>query len=128
MQTSIYLARLMGPIGIAIGAGMLVNSRVYRRMAEEFLESYALIYFSGLIAGTAGLAVVLAHNVWSADWRVVVTLLGWAAFVGGIVRIVLPQFTRTIGNAMFERPLVFKIGGAITLALGLGLGYEGYFA
>ena len=45
MSTSVFLAKLIGPILIVIGVGMLVNARVYRALAEEFLRSHALIYF-----------------------------------------------------------------------------------
>ena len=57
-------------------------------MAEEFLRSRALIYLSGLLTMTAGLAIVLAHNVWARDWPVLITVLGWLATIGGAVRIV----------------------------------------
>ena len=45
--------------------------------AEEFLNSHALIYLAGIITLTAGLAIVLTHNVWAADWRILITVLGW---------------------------------------------------
>jgi hypothetical protein len=128
MPTSIFLARLMGPMGVAIGAGLLINPRIYRRVAEEFLESQALIYFSGLIAGSAGLAVVVTHNVWSADWRIVVTLLGWIAFLTAAMRIVAPTISEPIGRFIFERPRIHTVAGAITLALGLVLSYAGFIA
>ena len=34
----------------------------------------------------AGLAIVLVHNVWTFDWRVIITILGWLAVLGGIFR------------------------------------------
>ena len=46
-------------------------------MADEFLRSRALIYLSGVLIHDGGLAIVLTHNVWVADWRVLITLLGW---------------------------------------------------
>ena len=128
MPNSVFLARLMGPMGIAIGLGMLFNRSAYRRVAEEFLDSQALIYFSGLIAGTGGLAVILTHNVWSADWRVVITLLGWIAFVTALARIVVPTIAEPIGRAIFESRGIYMLAGVITLALGLWLGFEGYVA
>ena len=50
MQRSIYLAKLIGPVFVVIGIGMLVNGAVYRAMASEFLHSHALIYLAGLLA------------------------------------------------------------------------------
>jgi hypothetical protein len=126
MPISQFLARLMGPMGIAIGAGMLINPRAYRRVAEEFLDSQALIYFSGLIAGSAGLALIISHNIWAADWRLVITLLGWIAFLTAVARIVAPTLAEPIGRYIFERRSIIAIAGVITLALGILLSVKGY--
>src|SRR5437899_11662419 len=98
MPTSVFLAKLIGPVAIAIAVGVLANAAVYRKLSEEFLASHALIYLAGILGMTAGVAVVLSHNVWAADWRVLITLLGWLAAVGGAVRIVLPQQAESMGR------------------------------
>jgi hypothetical protein len=97
MPTSIFLARLIGPVIVAIGIGLLADAAVYRKMAEEGLRSHVLIYLSGLLMMTAGLATVLSHNVWAADWRVLITLIGWLGTIGGAVRIVIPQQAESVG-------------------------------
>jgi hypothetical protein len=79
MQTSIFLARLIGPVMALVGVSLLVNELAFRKMAQEFLRSPALIFFSGMILMPAGLAVVLSHNVWVLNWPLIITLLGWIA-------------------------------------------------
>ena len=32
---------------------------------------------------TAGMAVILTPDVWTADWRVLITLLGWLTVIAG---------------------------------------------
>ena len=78
-RISLFLARLLGPIFVAIAVGVLVNGAVFRAIAEEGLRSHALIYLTGLFAITAGVAILLNHNVWVADWRVLITIFGWLA-------------------------------------------------
>ena len=90
MANSIFLARLIGPIMLAVGIGVFVNGAVYRPLADEFLRSRALIYLSGLLLMTAGLAIVLTHNVWAPTGRCMITILGWLAAIGGAVRIICP--------------------------------------
>jgi len=126
MSTSIFLAKLIGPILLAIGVGMLLNGKVYRGLAREFLHSQALIYLSGVLAMLGGLAIILSHNVWTADWRVLVTLLGWLAAVGGVVRIVLPQQVEGMGLALYRHPPTLVISAAVTLAIGALLVFFGY--
>jgi uncharacterized membrane protein len=127
MPTSIFLAKLIGQILMVIGIGMLVNAKVYRTLVDEFLRSHALIYLSGLLSITAGLAIVLSHNVWTADWRIIITILGWLAAIGGALRIALPQQVEMIGRAIYARPMALTIGGAVVLALGALLSFFGYF-
>ena len=43
MQTSVFLAKLIGPLLLAVGVGLIASAAVYRRLAEKFLVSHALI-------------------------------------------------------------------------------------
>ena len=126
MQRSIYLAKLIGPVAAAIGIGMLVNMPVYRAMGLQFLHSHALIYLSGLITMTVGIALVLAHNEWKADWRVIITVLGWLATIGGAIRIVAPQQVEALGLRIMVDGNVGMIAGFVVLVLGAVLSYFGY--
>ncbi len=126
VPTSIFLARLIGPIMLAVGVGIFVNSAVYRALADEFLRSRALIYLSGLLAMTAGLALVLTHNVWVLGWTVIITILGWLMAIGGAVRIIAPQGTEKVGRAVLKHNMGLQISGAIWVAIGLLLCYFGY--
>ena len=126
MPTSTFLAKLIGPVALAIGVGLIANAAAYRRLADEFLRSTALIYLSGLLALSAGLAIVLSHNVWTADWRVLITVLGWLAVLAGVVRIVLPQGTEAIGRRVLQHPQSLLIAAAIWLAIGAVLSFFGY--
>ncbi len=127
MPTSVFLAKLIGPVFLAVGIGLMVNAAVYRKLAEEFLRSHALIYLSGLLTMTAGLAVVLAHNVWAADWRIIITLLGWLAAIGGALRIVVPQQSERMGRWFMARPARLTVAAAMWLAIGALLCFFGYF-
>ena len=126
MQTSIFLAQLIGPTLAVIGLGMLVNREAYREMAEEFLDNRALIYLAGVLALVPGLAIVILHNVWVFDWRLIVTLFGWLAVIGGIFRLLLPQQVSEMGSAILDRPAWLTTGGIVCLALGGVLSFYGY--
>ena len=56
MQTSVFLAQLIGPVMLVAALGLLINRDGYRAMALSFLESTPLIYISGVLAMTAGIA------------------------------------------------------------------------
>jgi uncharacterized membrane protein len=126
MNTSIFLAKLMGPVMLVAGIGLFANAAAYKAMAKEFLRSPALIYLSGLLTMATGVAVVLTHNVWVANWPVIITLFGWAASIGGAARIALPDKIRSIGESMIDKPMVMNIGGGVWLVFGALLCYFGY--
>lgn len=126
MGNSIFLARLIGPLMLTVGIGIFVNGATYRVLADEFLRSRALIYLSGLLTMTAGLALILTHNVWRADWPVIITILGWLAAIGGAVRIIAPQGTERVGRQMLKYKHGLTIAGAVWLAVGAVLCLFGY--
>jgi hypothetical protein len=126
MQTSVFLAQLIGPLLLVMGVGMAANADSYRTMAQEFLASRALIYIAGLLAFVPGLAIVLVHNVWAFDWRVIITALGWLAVIGGIFRLVAPAQVQAVGSAMLAREGWLMGGGIAVGALGAVLTLAGY--
>ena len=128
MQRSIFLAKLIGPLLAAIGIALVFNADSFRVMAAEFIKSYSLIYIAGLLALTAGLAIVNTHNEWTGDWRVVITILGWLCVIGGVLRIVFPSVVGSIGASMLTSTSnSWIIGeGVVFLALGAWLSFMGY--
>jgi len=125
-RVSIFLARLIGPIFVVVAIGVLANGAVYRALSQEFVRSPALIYLSGLFAMAAGVAVLLNHNVWAADWRVLITLFGWLAAIGGAQRIIWPQATEAALRWFLTNPTSLVVAGIIWLVIGALLCFYGY--
>ena len=126
MQTSIFLARLIGPVMALVGISLLMNEAVFRKMALEFLRSPALIFFSGMILMPAGLAVVLSHNVWVLNWPVIITLLGWTAVISGVLRVFAPDRALKIGKKALASKEFTTAAAAVWLVIGAVLCYFGF--
>jgi len=126
MDTSILLARIIGPTFLIIGIGALLNPAYYGAMVRNFVKDAELYYFSGALALITGIAILLFHNIWVSDWRVVITLIGWMSVVKGMGRILFPtkgaKYVETVGDL---NSLVYIASAVITI-LGLWLSYEGY--
>lgn len=84
MRNSRALARLIGPTMIVLGVTEAINIKVFAGNAPP------VVYFNGTVLFVAGLAIVLAHNLWKPDWRVLVTLTGWITLAGGLYRMFAP--------------------------------------
>jgi hypothetical protein len=126
MDTSLFLARLLGPTMLVMGLGLLVNRSTYRNLSLEVLDSRALLFIAGLIAFVAGLAIVLTHNVWVAGWPVIITIFGWASLFAGIVRIVFPDQVAQLGRRAADSQGFLLFGIVLYLGLGAWLSYAGY--
>ena len=128
MQTSIYIAKLMGPVIGVAGLGFLVNRRAFQEMVSDFLESTGIIVMSGMLALVMGLAIVNAHNVWVADWPVIITIFGWLAVIGGVMWITMTDTVRSIARAMLGYTHFINAEAIILILLGAYLSYVGYLA
>ena len=127
MENSILIAKLMGPVIAVAAIAMLKNPEDLVSMGQEFLKSRALIFVAGVLALLGGLAVVNFHNVWVADWPLLITLFGWAMVVAGVIRMALPDVVQSMGDAMLKRTLFVRLIALVWLVIGAGLTYAGYF-
>ena len=127
LATSILIAKLIGPVLLVAAIATLADTKELQEMAREFLKDRALIYVTGVLAMLGGLAIVNNHNIWIADWPVIITLFGWAMIIGGAVRMALPSVARSIGGAMMENPTMIRVSGAVWAPIGAFLIYKGYF-
>ena len=128
MQTSILIAKLIGPILLVAAIVMLVNTKDLQELARGFMKDRPLIYISGILAMLGGLAIVNTHNVWTLNWPVIITIFGWAMLIGGAARMTQPSLVRSIGGAMLENPALIRVSGALWVLIGLWLTYVGYFS
>jgi hypothetical protein len=127
MQVSIYLARLIGPALALAGMSMLLNPQGFLDIATGIVGDAALLYFLALSGVIGGTAIVLAHNVWVADWRVVVTIIGWASIVDSTLWLLFPRQLARL-YAPILNPSLALVGGLVALIAGAALIYFGYFA
>ena len=98
MQTSIYLAQLVGPVLALMGLFVAIHPKRVEAMGREVLDSPTLLLMAGLLALVPGLAIVLTHNTWAADWRGLITVLGWIMLIAGASRILLPGLMQRMGR------------------------------
>ena len=119
MTPSADIARVLGRVLMIIGLGLLLEGETFRAMAGEFLRSAALIFFSGLITLAVGLAILNVHHLWTRDWRSIITVFGWLALIGGIFRILAPNFVQEIGESFIAHRRWPIMGAIVTLALGI---------
>jgi hypothetical protein len=99
---------------------------MYESMIAEALHPGVLFYLSGLLSLLAGLAIVNLHNRWQRDWRAVITVMGWLMTIGGVMRIVLPQFAVVVGSTIYGGRASTIVAALAVGMLGAFLSFKGY--
>ena len=127
METSIFLARLIGISYLVMAVSMLLNRARFLAMVDEVADTPFLILLAGMMSLLAGLAIILTHNIWTSDWRVVITLFGWLVFIAGIFRIVFPDRAIALGRSMVKSDIAMTAALIFSFLLGGWLSYQGFF-
>ena len=102
MQPVVFIARLVGPLFIVLGLGCLINQTVYADMIGQAVLVPVVIYMSGLMSFLAGVAMLNGYHAWTADWRIIITILGWLLVIAGIIRIMLPAAAAVLAITIYS--------------------------
>lgn len=90
MEISILLAQFWGGFFVIFGLLSLVAKLLGKVI--EMTEDRAFVISTGYISLLMGLVTVVIHNIWVADWRVAITILGWSTLIKGFMKIGFPEF------------------------------------
>src|SRR5260370_28352553 len=92
------------------------------------LQNPSMMFILGVITLAAGLAMVLAHNIWSGDALVVVvTLVGWGTLIKSLFFLFLPpEMKAGLFLRQFHYQQLFYLYRAFSLVLGVYLTYGGF--
>lgn len=127
MDTSLFLARVLGLYLIIVSGVLLFNKAYVRKAIGSVLQNEGIQLVLGIITLILGILLVLFHNLWVENWRVVITLLAWLVFLQGILRLYRPDVVRGWMQAM-RKDRVYHIVASIAGLLGLYLGYMGFLS
>lgn len=119
---TIFLGKLIGVYCLIVGLTMMANRPTMVDAVNALIRSPPLVLLAGVFAVGLGLGLVIGHNVWSGGaLPVVVTLVGWAALIKGLLLLALPpgQMAKFYEALRYERFYLAYVG--VTLALGLYL-------
>jgi hypothetical protein len=128
VPAAILIARLIGPLFAALGLGLLLNATFYAAAVGEGAHSPVLIAITGMATLVAGIAILNAYRAWTADWRVLVTVIGWLFIIAGLIRLILPTLAETLAPAVYSGPAALMVAGVVVLIVGGILSFEGYRA
>lgn len=89
MDISIFFARFWGSLFMILGL-LSVGAKLLGRVIK-YTEDKTITISTGYITFLLGLVTVILHNLWVNDWRIAITILGWATLLKGIEKIAFPE-------------------------------------
>jgi hypothetical protein len=120
MANSKRIAGLVGPtiVAMLVSEFPLVQPHLYDAQIPP------VVYLSGVLMFVGGLAIARAHNHWTRDWTVLVTLSGWFGVVLGLFRMFAAGLYQR-GSANTSATTFVVLEG-ILLAGGLVMTFKAY--
>ncbi len=89
------------------------------------MASDSFLFFSGIIALLLGAFVISVHNIWTAGWPVVITVIGWLSLIKGIWLLFYPSLAESFSFMFKNTSVYFRVNGILILLLGMFLLYHG---
>jgi len=124
MDLTNYLAQVWG-ITIVIASLSLILNQNYLKKIYSIFEDEKDSFFTGLLLFVAGIAIVLSHNLWVKNWRIIITLMGWFLLIKGFFILILPEVVKNLVKKIENKdwlPLCLLSA----LIFGLALTYLGF--
>ena len=89
-NVSIFLAKFWGWYLVIFCMLLVVRPK---RMTQllSYLEDEKYLVLTSLLAIFIGLFTISLHNVWDHNWKLIITLLGWASLIKGVIRFSFPK-------------------------------------
>jgi hypothetical protein len=125
MESSLFLAKIMGVMFAVLGFAILFNTKFYMKGLDAVFKNAGLMYITGFMILVMGIILVLVHNVWSYEWTVIITVMAWGTFLKGLVFMIFPEVMINVGKKMITKGWL-TLGGVLGLLIGLCLICKGF--
>jgi uncharacterized protein YjeT (DUF2065 family) len=103
---------------LATGLGLVLAGDAWRGMIEDFKSNRALGFVAGVFTFALGVTILALHNDWSGLEATIVTAIGWATLIKGLVYLVMPGPMISFAASIFPNAGVIRIGGFVIIVLG----------
>lgn len=128
MEYSLFCAKIIGIFCFGMGCGMLLNGTYYQKLFSDVQKDALALLLGGIIALVIGLIMVFTHNLWVAEWTVIITIFGWMSLIKGLSILLMPTIVLSITRFAGKIKGTMMIAGIFMFALGAVFIYFGFFA
>lgn len=127
MDKSRFLAKALGIYLLIVSLIMLSNMQHFVSMINSLIINMPLMFVTGFFTLIIGILLILSHNIWQWNWRVIITIISWLTLIEGVSLILYPQYAdKDTMLFMYYNMAASYLTATIDLVLGILLCYFGF--
>lgn len=126
MDVSKFLSKAIGIYLIIVSIAMLVNMHQFTVNVNNLVNNAPLMFVTGFFTLILGILMVLSHNIWQWNWRVIITIIAWISLLKGASIILYPQFIDKSTILFIQNINIAYIAAGFDFVLGVLLTYFGF--
>lgn len=126
-MTDVQIFQLAGILLTVIGLAWVIKPKLLAETIQDFAESRGVFLLTGLLTMIAGYLLIVFHNVWNSDITVIITILGWVAFLKGLFIVIVPATTLNLYGTL-SKTKYFTVMPWLVLIVGIVGLYLGFLA
>ena len=126
MELSIFLGQLLGLYFLVIGIIFLIKRKSLLEIFKGFGTNRGLLIGIASLELLAGLALVIAHPIYTFNWQGLITFLGAWMILESVFFLLAPGKTAKFLMRKFNTPTWYVVGGIISIILGAYLAASGF--
>lgn len=126
MDLSRLFAKMFGIYLCIVSIAMLMNMPLGSNLMLSLAVNISLLYTIGLVFLFFAIALVLLHNLWDWNWRILITILCWVTLIKSCMLVINPFYASKMMGWVAMNKTYYCAGLGFNLVLGLLLVYLGY--
>lgn len=128
MDISRFLSRVLGIYLIVLCAAILINRETFVANVIMFTQDPPVVFITGFFTLVIGTLMIVSHNIWRFDWRVLITIISWLAFIKGVVIVISPIHIARFTNYFIFNSTYIYAACAGYIILAIIFCYKGFFS
>jgi len=126
MDLSIFLAKLFGLYFLLAGVIVMARQKSFMPVMSEIIGNKSLLMLVAFCQLLAGLALVIAHPIFTPDWKGIISFIGVWIMIEAVFYLATPYTKINKFLKAFNHPTWYTSGGFLAVILGAYLTGKGF--
>lgn len=126
MDNSRFLSKAVGIYLIFVSCAMFTNMQQFMTYISSLINNSSLMFVTGFFTLILGILMVLSHNIWQLNWRIILTIISWIVLLKGATIVICPEFIDQVTLLFLQNINFAYLTAGFDLIIGILLCYFGF--